>query len=1337
MKKNLLQSLLVMAGWLVGTTGAWAEATVNAKISFPEIETDVTVAEATDYAGEVNSMAIPASNAAYYMPTTGWLRMGDGTASVTIAEAERASATDVVTVSFDMAWGNKNSMGSGFRFVDAAGEYIATFQHARWDGKGTNANTLNIDMSGLVGSHNGNKAVIANATHFDITVNYAAKQITSVVTFGETSSTFTSEMTNTNALAAFEIFGYGAGSNADRASIFNNLVISTKSNNLYTNDFSNGEVTWTTATGGRFTPVILEEDGNKYLSVDQDSRNNNGTTITSTETEGKVAAGEDFTMSFRVKLGASNNQTATAFNIYDAANSAAILSFAEGAAWATAWTINGGAQTATVSAGNKGIADLAWIDVKVTSLAGGKTFLTIKDAEGEVIDGFNQTVIPTLSETGGLGKMNFVTSRYNANFAIDDIVVRGVIESEDIPQTPIYNYTVKFVDQNGDEFKTSETREEYADVALAITDEDKATVTVGKSQYIYESDDAEGQYAVEDGSTVITVVYNKFTVADYTVNYLDEAGEAIKDATVHKNIEVGTEVEATTGEKAQILVGTTLYNYVSGADPIVIVEDETANIINLVFAPVEGIEAYYLQNYEAATAADWTFNNGRYTPSIVNGSVVNSREVQYTHVDTIATAVVDSLGEAVLDSLGNPVYTYTYNTVVDSTVVISFSNKSKFLAVAQDGRNNNGTQGNSSSLGVDQANFTFEAKILLGSPNNQNASFYIKNYAGDANILSLVPTAVGATTWIVNGDAENFTVELPNSGTTTGTTLDNLNNNSWYNFKITVFKGYTFLTITDEAGKAILDMAQVPTLANTYGVGTMQFNTGRYYANFAIDDILVRNVLDSDKPEGFNPTAVIFNFVDEEGNSVKESETVELNADDEIVIRDIYKESFKEGHYDYTITEVVIGTDSVTGEPIYGEQKDSVWVDDVKYIYASDDAEGKVALADEVVNVNIVFRSVMPGTVRVRFKTIVDGTATNQKTNYATFTNVFEGDVITYYYPKYQLIDGVLYTVGDDASYPFSATYEVPEFMVVNGRTVQKIIYVDMVPSAIENAVYYNESEDIEGMTLIKTSYENGRMSNGAAASAIGGNVYVTTLQPGIYTLTSSTRSGTTNFLAGEEIIFTISSSGTVTTSTSEEFTILEETPIYIQEQGGKNHYSDYVMINKVGDFVVMISDVVLEAASEFDAEDGSIQIAVNYTPNIPEEYADDMLEAAFTCTVYDAAGEEVTSFEKQPLEITDGTFNFYLYDLEVSTEYTVVITGVNVIDYSRMDEETFEFPTIYSFQGEMASITFVTPDENPVGIAKVENAVAVKADGKYLEKGKVVIRKAGKTYNANGVQIK
>ena len=98
---------------------------------------------------------------------------------------------------------------------------------------------------------------------------------------------------------------------------------------------------WTSATGGRFTPTILEESGNYFLSVEQGTRNNNGTTVTGTILSGKAAAGDDFTLTFDMRLSCSTNQTATEFKILDAAGSGNILSLKETNKWVTTWTVNG------------------------------------------------------------------------------------------------------------------------------------------------------------------------------------------------------------------------------------------------------------------------------------------------------------------------------------------------------------------------------------------------------------------------------------------------------------------------------------------------------------------------------------------------------------------------------------------------------------------------------------------------------------------------------------------------------------------------------------------------------------------------------------------------------------------------------------------------------------------------------------------------------------------------------------------------------------------------------------------------------------------------------------
>ena len=226
MKKILLltKTLLAVVLLCVGQN-AWGEAgdvTTNADIDFSNAIVDGVVA------GTVNSMTIGSGEIARN-GDTGWLSVYDATSTVTIPNAQRAGSKDQVNIKFKTAWGNKKNMGFGFNLKDAEGEPLAAFRFARWDDSATNSNTLNIDMSGLVGSHYNNKPLAGRYTLFDVTVDYKARTITSVVycnTDGKT-ETFVATLTNTNPIATFNIFGYGVGDNTDRANIFDDLTIKT------------------------------------------------------------------------------------------------------------------------------------------------------------------------------------------------------------------------------------------------------------------------------------------------------------------------------------------------------------------------------------------------------------------------------------------------------------------------------------------------------------------------------------------------------------------------------------------------------------------------------------------------------------------------------------------------------------------------------------------------------------------------------------------------------------------------------------------------------------------------------------------------------------------------------------------------------------------------------------------------------------------------------------------------------------------------------------------------------------------------------------------------------
>lgn len=238
---------------------------------------------------------------------------------------------------------------------------------------------------------------------------------------------------------------------------------------LFSQDYEAEDVTpdWTTSTGGRFTPMIMTEGDNHYLSVDQGQRNNNGCTLTSTSLQGKVPAGTDFLMQFDLKLGTSNNQAPVDFHIKDASNSANIFSLIATGTWSTTWYVNSdsGDQHVTLPGtdNNKDITALTWYTVKIWRV-GDKTYVEITNTStGAVV--FERAEVATLSATGGLGKMEFYTKRYNGNFAIDNVVVY-----------PNRTYT----------YSTGESTEVYGDLPAGATVMHGTEITMPANNSLYK-----------------------------------------------------------------------------------------------------------------------------------------------------------------------------------------------------------------------------------------------------------------------------------------------------------------------------------------------------------------------------------------------------------------------------------------------------------------------------------------------------------------------------------------------------------------------------------------------------------------------------------------------------------------------------------------------------------------------------------------------------------------------------------------------------------------------------------------------------------------------------------
>lgn len=299
----------------------------------------------------------------------------------------------------------------------------------------------------------------------------------------------------------------------------------------YSQDYEgeNVLVDWATSIKERYTPILQTVDNNTFLTVNQSERHNNGCSLTNSSV--KVGAGTDFTITLDLKLGSHTDvkKSSAVFTIKDAENSSAIFSLADAGASSTKWIVNGDNDLQLDLPGTGKTADV-WYTFKVTR-KGNITYLTVTNTKtGDVI--LERTAIKTLSEKGGVGKMTFDTSRYDANLAIDNVVVRS-LSGDDVPATPVYTVVTKYQLEDGTEIAKDRTD--------AIESGSKFTPSYDESfddeNYRYTYKSGANEIASVGADATVTVVYTREELANWTITAkaggdLDEslAEFTVKDA---------------------------------------------------------------------------------------------------------------------------------------------------------------------------------------------------------------------------------------------------------------------------------------------------------------------------------------------------------------------------------------------------------------------------------------------------------------------------------------------------------------------------------------------------------------------------------------------------------------------------------------------------------------------------------------------------------------------------------------------------------------------------------------------------------------------------------------
>ena len=359
---------------------------------------------------------------------------------------------------------------------------------------------------------------------------------------------------------------------------------------------------WTTSVEGRYTPVVLSENGDYFLTFNQSQRST-GTMITGTILNGKAAAGDNFTLTFDMRLGSSGGgqyaQYPTSVSFMDAANVGVVFSLvAKGPATGITgpgWKVN---DTETeVDLPNSGytytgISQITWCSYKLTRWQG-LTFLTITNREtNEMI--FERKVIEGSSAIGGLGDIVCDMKRYRSNFAIDNIVVRA-IEQGDIPDIKPVNYTLHYINEENEIIKADTTIASYVGARVIASKLQTLPIMYDGKKYLYKQGNDTITLADDATANTITLVYRKAATYHYTVNATDNNGNVLKQITSSEGFE---EDELKVPYPTYVVVDEKLWsNYVAYKEyreTITLTEDY--QVFNIVYSPTTtGNVIYYAE----------------------------------------------------------------------------------------------------------------------------------------------------------------------------------------------------------------------------------------------------------------------------------------------------------------------------------------------------------------------------------------------------------------------------------------------------------------------------------------------------------------------------------------------------------------------------------------------------------------------------------------------------------------------------------------------------------------------------------------------------------------------
>ncbi len=430
------------------------------------------------------------------------------------------------------------------------------------------------------------------------------------------------------------------------------------------------------------------------------------------------------------------------------------------------------------------------------------------------------------------------------------------------------------------------------------------------------------------------------------------------------------------------------------------------------------------------------------------------------------------------------------------------------------------------------------------------------------DLSSLVDKAanvkISFDTWINNGARSIITIGDASVRGNTGESGKNTYNSTGAIFSIGANRDYDLMSGTT---------SRKGTFTNKWVNVTVDVNVKENKYSYSVVNIADETVIKSGADVAYYATNAdacsqidIFGWINNEVAAVIDNIKIEVTTD---VVP----------YADYTVMYVSsIGTEIATASTyndavgsditLKASDTEAIYFEEKKYVYVSDDSEGKTVAEDGSTIVTVTFREASKWSYTA-------------KSNVGTFNvtgEVWEGDAVSVAYPRYILVGNQLYKKNansNDYHQLFTPTAD---------NHIETLTYV----ADLENIVYYREAEEIEGMTSSSSSNANIRCSNAFGAYNKGPEIVsVTTLPAGVYKIyTAVWGSKDTNLLFNlGDVEWGAMTTGSWT-SRETEFTLYADGTISLPASGSSSRVIDYIVIQKIGDaptnYTATVSDLGL-----------------------------------------------------------------------------------------------------------------------------------------------------------------